>query len=1542
MASVKDETTNRKPIPVASPAAISGLAPHASQAEALRETLRSPPTGASSPVSKGSRNSVESGAHSPRRLAATAERGLRDDAPRTPGRSWSTRAGSSPTARVGMGSHSRSFASRLQSPLAAHRSSGESRSPAVAGLRLAAVSRAASSPHEWSPSALLEAAMADKALEGLDLAASRVAARLERMVRTAHEAALAVTAKSGVETAAALISSYWDLKLLLLFTAVFLLGTVHFASAVLAAVADNVAKASYVVAVLAVASTLLTAYFFLLALQGGLGASISALVTSSKGRHGGVDTVAYALGSRDDIVRRRTLLVLFCLLLVTELFAILTGGLRGSVSLDPQWRKSWSAHVTSCVRPVLTVMWVQWVAILLHGSYRRPRRHHRKSKSPAPPKTAGGRERARAGTIAELHGEASAWTPTVSQEVVPSEGGQMRPRTHESPSLPSSSTSPFVKKPAAGTPSLTSTRATSASPMTRISRSRGNSMVIDAILGPTDEGGDDGDDSSHGDPTADGAEPAGDDADDDGGHSDTNDVQGTAGAARSEGSAKDSALVSMWDAAVQEHRFRRFLASSGTGTDQYGRRGGVSAGGEATPSPFGESPGSSSPLDSSRSSSPSHVRLRTWLETIGGVVPRSPASLRSVTPTAARSAVQAGVGHMQYHEAVKARRSLRKRRAIVGVLLLCLSMTVSLRLACDFWHGVLAVETFVATGSSRAPPVGTVMSPDQDTTNHHVPTDSVLVAITGAFVVETVAVVVRFIDEHLFWSHIRVLLVLSMGGFAALVDVSRRLADAAASRVARRRWRYLRVWVWVLISFGAFRSQRAQRPTQLPPSITPATAASDTKVTRRVATTAIVASAAQLRCVMRVSSAVVLAVDTALTIVDPTVGFSPAIDLLQLKLLLISLVHSLVRLVISVVVEVTTGVPGAHVKRSSRAAREVRQHGWVAAVAAAFRSMRWLAFDLAACVLFGRVITSYTTVGGNAAWPVVSVMAIWRLLSTRMPQTDAAGEQRPVSRQRSRDNAMSSRPALWLRRFVMFVLFVVATLEFVGRGQMELGFYPSLETARVKDGHLYLKESRLRLRPEFRTADWPTAVIDDATLDRQFPDVDTTEGDGEGSCTPRTFTADWRSYMVGAANTHRYGICSSTWLGYDVVDFAIFAKLGYYDPTGAEIPFLLQMLYPGEGGTPEFELRQLPAEVTRVVPSFELYSRAHDTSVVVVRGTDVMRADDLLEDVKMWAEPVLLTALSVLPTVRLWSTQFTSLFFGDFLDDVLSWFGLQSPPSQETGPQGKATSRGGRYYGPLVEHVAAIAATRRVIMTGHSLGGGLARIVSGFTNTTAVAFSPPGVVQTRRKFRRLDGYLRARSLYNNSVSVVPERDPISMIDSQSGFVQYIMCRSASPVSCHSVEMSICELLHSCGDRRQRFDECVPSDLDLGTDIAAYAHALQRVFRRNVRRTLTEIASALSLGTYTTRTDDDSSDASGSDDFDEILATAVPAVLIFVVVSTSAVFVNPAALGAMRRAALRLCSVILLAILALGLLVGYRTSMTVELLHFKAQREQGDA
>ena len=144
---------------------------------------------------------------------------------------------------------------------------------------------------------------------------------------------------------------------------------------------------------------------------------------------------------------------------------------------------------------------------------------------------------------------------------------------------------------------------------------------------------------------------------------------------------------------------------------------------------------------------------------------------------------------------------------------------------------------------------------------------------------------------------------------------------------------------------------------------------------------------------------------------------------------------------------------------------------------------------------------------------------------------------------------------------------------------------------------------------------------------------------------------------------------------------------------------------------------------------------------------------------------------------------------------------------------------------------------RQVIITGHSLGGGLARIVGALTSIPSVTFSPPGLELSHRKYAVLnsDGSLHRLdnsngALHHQSVAVVTEYDVITQVDTQVGLVQRIQCDKKSQAhqnACHLLEGTICHLLEHCGDPRGRFQSC-----EYTYDLASMFPPLLRFAGRN--------------------------------------------------------------------------------------------------------------
>jgi len=282
-----------------------------------------------------------------------------------------------------------------------------------------------------------------------------------------------------------------------------------------------------------------------------------------------------------------------------------------------------------------------------------------------------------------------------------------------------------------------------------------------------------------------------------------------------------------------------------------------------------------------------------------------------------------------------------------------------------------------------------------------------------------------------------------------------------------------------------------------------------------------------------------------------------------------------------------------------------------------------------------------------------------------------------------------------------------------------------------------------------------------------------------------------------------YAVCQARLWGLGAVDYALLSLAAYFEPD--EIPGLLPSVFPSHlphvatplhvpylpaGNASERE-REGGQGDTVFWAEFEFPRK--QLTVVAVRGTEFWRLSDYLEDVRMWTEPVTFSLLSiVLPSIGAWSPHARAMVT-DTLHALLDAVGL---PDLEYK------------YLRLKRHIQLEVMPRlkpghELVLTGHSLGGGMAHIVGALLNLPVVSFSPPGSYQSLSKHL----YWNARekrqmhhTAHNRTVSFLVENDMIGrLFDTHGGLVQTLTCTIdfLGPLGCHMLESTICNLIQHC-------------------------------------------------------------------------------------------------------------------------------------------------
>eukprot|EP00127_Corallochytrium_limacisporum_P005225 Clim_evm42s201 gene=Clim_evmTU42s201 len=291
-----------------------------------------------------------------------------------------------------------------------------------------------------------------------------------------------------------------------------------------------------------------------------------------------------------------------------------------------------------------------------------------------------------------------------------------------------------------------------------------------------------------------------------------------------------------------------------------------------------------------------------------------------------------------------------------------------------------------------------------------------------------------------------------------------------------------------------------------------------------------------------------------------------------------------------------------------------------------------------------------------------------------------------------------------------------------------------------------------------------------------------------------------------------YLSCESSFYNFTLTDLMIMSEVAYVPENDRVYQKLLEKAFPKES------FGRISAHIHkgehRSGQHLEVEFVDREIIVVAVRGTDPLVLNDVVEDIRMWTEPVALNILSaIFPTIRWWPDR-TSAMMVNLMHESLEVF--------------HAVDRRHMYYQQVIQRVDEIRRSRphiHVVLTGHSLGGGVARAVGLVTDTTSIAFSAPGIKHAYSKFRHPDRpyeHVEAHQVYHRTMNVVSEYDPISgLIDMQSsGLVQYAQCASATDAyafACHIPGTMLCELVNQCDGVHNRFKSC-DAQLTLGRQV----------------------------------------------------------------------------------------------------------------------------
>ncbi|EDR29580.1 hypothetical protein, conserved [Entamoeba dispar SAW760] len=98
-----------------------------------------------------------------------------------------------------------------------------------------------------------------------------------------------------------------------------------------------------------------------------------------------------------------------------------------------------------------------------------------------------------------------------------------------------------------------------------------------------------------------------------------------------------------------------------------------------------------------------------------------------------------------------------------------------------------------------------------------------------------------------------------------------------------------------------------------------------------------------------------------------------------------------------------------------------------------------------------------------------------------------------------------------------------------------------------------------------------------------------------------------------------------------------------------------------------------------------------------------------------------------------------------------------------------------------------------IILTGHSLGGGMANILGSKMGLVSFGVSPPGTYLGRKSFE-----MNQKDITKYAQAIIPERDLVSSLGMSGGSQIHIPCYEHT-LDCHGIDNSICVIGALCHD-----------------------------------------------------------------------------------------------------------------------------------------------
>jgi len=290
----------------------------------------------------------------------------------------------------------------------------------------------------------------------------------------------------------------------------------------------------------------------------------------------------------------------------------------------------------------------------------------------------------------------------------------------------------------------------------------------------------------------------------------------------------------------------------------------------------------------------------------------------------------------------------------------------------------------------------------------------------------------------------------------------------------------------------------------------------------------------------------------------------------------------------------------------------------------------------------------------------------------------------------------------------------------------------------------------------------------------------------------------------------RYGVCERRWGHLSALDLAQLAQLAYLESFD-DIKDGLALAFPDSQATVFHCTDYMHFPRTVIFDFPPAAGHLNQTRIISYKGTSTPQ--DVNVDAILWSTIKVFRWLSkVIPVIHIMAT--------DQVQWMIERAHIPGQVDAERRFWNKSTKR-------LKDQIRGFRG--HVVLTGHSLGGGIAQILAARVGVNAMVFSPPGIMYSAVRFdiyerRRWDRWVASHTsgppeefgvqqTKRLITAIVPDFDRIPLVDLQLVQVQHIECRMkpqpdglaqhGSAMTCHELKKTMCELWRVCGHERHR-------------------------------------------------------------------------------------------------------------------------------------------